>query len=42
MLASETGRQLAAHDIFEQVLSLDPDSYTALRELGELEFAAGQ
>jgi arylsulfatase A-like enzyme/Flp pilus assembly protein TadD len=42
MLASETGRQVAAHEIFEQVLHLDSDSYAALRELGELEFVGGQ
>jgi choline-sulfatase len=42
MIASETGRPDAARGIFEQVLQLDPGSYPALRQLGELEFQTGQ
>ncbi len=42
MLASDAGRQSLAREIFERVLHLDPDSYAALRQLGELELEARQ
>jgi len=41
MLASDDNRSADARRALEQVLQLDPQSPTALRQLGELEFQAG-
>ena len=41
MLASDDDRPAAARQALERVLALDPNSPTALRQLGELELQAG-
>ena len=41
MLASEDGRAPEARETLEKLLQLDPDSYAALRQLGELEVSGG-
>ena len=41
MLASDDNRSSDARQFLEKALQLDPSSPTALRQLGELEFAAG-
>jgi choline-sulfatase len=41
MLASEDGRVQEARETLEKLLQLDPDSYAALRQLGELEVSGG-
>ena len=41
MLASDDNRPEAAREALEKVLALDPNSPTALRQLGELELQAG-
>jgi choline-sulfatase len=41
MLASDDDRSKDARQFLEKALQLDPDSPTALRQLGELELAAG-
>lgn len=42
MLASDDGRTGEARNALEQVLARDPDSAIALRQLGELEYSAGE
>ena len=40
MLASDDGRAVESRDYLEKAVQIDPDSAVALRQLGELEFAA--
>lgn len=42
VMASEDGRLEDARAGFEKVLQLDPKSFTALRQLGELEYHSGE
>jgi choline-sulfatase len=42
LMASDDGRTAKASSEFEKVLAMDPDSVIALRQLGEIEFAAGE
>jgi len=42
LMASDDGRTAEARSEFEKVLAMDPDSVIALRQLGEIEYAAGE
>jgi choline-sulfatase len=42
MMSADQGRSQDARSLLKKVLELDPDSSAALRQLGELEFKAGE
>ena len=42
MMSADQGHSQDARSLLKKVLELDPDSSTALRQLGELEFKAGE